>query len=134
MRILVYLVVMFISQLMCGQLDSSVKLFEELSGVSIDSIDVVDDWEVKTTFFPSGRKQDEVRIYISHHCLEHNGKCIIRYQHQVYYDDENSTLALKEGKYLIVKKDNASYRHYGWWYSNKGKVYRKVSEKTTRHL
>lgn len=116
-----------------AQLDSNLALFEELSEISIDSIGSFDDWELRTTYYPSGKKHDELRTFVSSGCKT-EGKCIIRYQHQMYYDQDPETFILKEGKYLKVKINKAKYSHYGYWYDNQAKLFRNVKEKTVKHL
>jgi hypothetical protein len=116
-----------------AQLEAHLETFSALSEVEIDTVKVFDEWEMKTVYYPSGRKQDEVRIYVSSGCKT-EGKCIIRYQHQVYFDQEEETFTLKEGKYLTIKNEKATYRHYGYWYNKHAKLYRNVKEKTVKNL
>lgn len=133
MRITSFVFLLILTYSVSAQLTKSIEVFTGLSEVEVDSTIAFDQWTMTTIKYPSGRIQDEVRIFISSDCGE-GTKCNIKYQHQVYYDDENSTLALKEGKYLFIKNGKGAYRHFGWWYSNKGKIYRRVNEKTTKIL
>lgn len=116
-----------------GQLEMHKEAFLGLAEISVDQVNKFDEWETTTILYPSGRVQDEVRTFVSSGCKT-DGKCTIRYQHQVYYDMEESTFALKEGKYYYAKNGKASFRHYGWWYNNNAKVYRSIKEKTTKKL
>ncbi|WP_258540299.1 hypothetical protein [Parvicella tangerina] len=133
MRIVLCLVVTFLSQYQFAQLVHRIETFEDLSGVGIDSINTYDKWHTTIKHYPSGRKQDEVRVLISSGC-DTEEKCRINYQHQVYYDEETSTIAVKEGKYVVIKNGRARYRYYGWWYTKDGRCYRKIKEKATKHL
>lgn len=133
MRIILSVIVVLFSSNGIAQLADHVKVFEFLSAVDLDSIDRFDEWVQVYKSYPSGEKLDEVRYFVSSGCKTVD-KCNIKYQHQTYYEDSVSTLAMKEGKYLVIKNGKAIYHHYGWWYTNKGKVYRRVNEKTTKVL
>ncbi len=133
MRILSYVGLMFLCNLAIGQLDTNLAVFEDMAEVELNEIKSFDRWEQNTVYFPSGRKRDEIRTYVSSGCKT-DEKCVIKYQHQVYFDDSLSTLAMKEGKYLVLNSKKATFRHYGWWYAADAKVYRRVKEKTTRQL
>lgn len=134
MRIFILLVLVCIGSSTLGQLDSNLIVFQELSGFRIDSVNATDDWEMNMSYFPSGRKHDEVRTFVSAGCLLEGNKCIMRYQHQQYYDMDEETFSLKEGKYITIKKGKASYTYYGYWYDNNAKLYRKIKEKTSKKL
>lgn len=125
----------FIGWVICytasAQLDSCISMFESFSETKIDSVTQFDQWILTTKYYPNGKKQDETRVFVSSDCQNWD-KCKIKYQHQVYYDDDLSTIALKEGKYLAINKAKIVFRHYGWWYTNKGKEYRRIEEKSTR--
>lgn len=114
-----------------AQLDTNLLFFQEFAEVKIDSITRFDEWILSTTHYPNGQKRDEVRIFVAEDCQNGN-KCNIKYQHQVYYDDKLSTIALKEGKYLIVSQYKNTYHHYAWWYNNIGKEFRRISEKSSK--
>lgn len=133
MRIILSVIIVLFSSCGIAQLVDNVKVFASLSAVELDSIACFDEWVLVSKSYPSGGKLDEVRYFISSGCKT-AGKCNIKYQHQTYYEDGNSTFAMKEGKYLVVKNGKAIYHHYGWWYTNKGKVFRRVNEKTTKVL
>ena len=133
MRILMLFLFFFMVIMTNAQLDTNLALFEELSGVRIDTVTCFDDWEMHTVDYPSGRKHDEVRTFVSSGC-ESGGKCVIRYQHQQYYDKDEETFSMKEGKYLTIKNQKAKYSHYGYWYDNNAKLYRNVKEKTVKNL
>lgn len=133
MKILLLFISVSILTNIYGQYGTQIEVFEELSEVTIDTIEKVDEWYIYSTYYPSGRKQDEVRYFISNDCFKFE-KCRIKYQHQIYYDNEESTIALKEGKYMKLNDGKVTYRHYSWWYTKEAKLYRKVKEKTSKNL
>jgi len=133
MRIIFIILLLSSVEAYKSQLDSCLQLFTEISEVEIDSVSTFDDWVLNTAYYPSGRKKEETRYYVSEGCKTKE-KCTIKYQRQIYYDQEPETFTLKEGKYLDLKNNKAQYSHYGYWYDSNAKLFRRVKGKTSKEI
>lgn len=107
--------------------------FQELATIELDCANTPDSWVISRTEYPSGRVQEENRIYVSTEC-NIGANCEIRYQHQVYSDDSSKTILLKEGMYYNYSKSKVKFKHYAWWYDNSGKMFRRLREKRIFNL
>ncbi len=108
------------------------EMFEWKAGIEkLDTIQNYNTWQANKTTYENGRKKEEFRIFITEGCAVNNeADCNIKYQHQKYYDDSISTLMMKEGKYMFIKKGKGVYKSYYWDYNHKGKLLSKERSKT----
>ena len=107
------------------------ELFEWKAGIEkLDTVQHFSVWQSHKTNYENGRKHEEIRIFVTEGCTKSDApECNIKFQHQKYYDDSTSTLMMKEGKYLIQKKDKYVYKTCSWDYNSEGKLMSKSREK-----
>jgi hypothetical protein len=133
MRLIIFLllVVLNVSVKAQGKYILPTELFEWKAGVEhLDTVHNFSVWQSHKTTYENGRKHEEIRVFITEGCTKNDApECNIKFQHQKYYDDSTSTLMMKEGKYLVQKKDKYVYKTYYWDYNSKGKLMSKSREK-----
>lgn len=100
----------------------------------LDTISSTADWKTISFYYPSGRKKEQFRVLIPNGSELKKDRLNYSLQHQVYDDNDEGTIILKEGKYARVAKGKMVYSYYGWWYDNTGKMYRRIREKRTRKI
>jgi hypothetical protein len=108
----------------------------EIESPILDTMQLIDTWLKIESKYTNGQLHKQERVFISQGCSSESisNKCICSYQKQIYYQNEDHVLMMKEGKYITQNKGIQTFKHYEYWYNEEGKLMHKTKVKSTERM